>query len=62
MVWGEVMATRPIAPRAVGPTPGWYPAPYPGSPTCNRANLLAAVRTGLIALVLLMFLVAVALL
>lgn len=33
-----------------------YPG-YPGSPTCNRAYLLAGVRAGLIALVLLTVLV-----
>lgn len=60
MAWGDLMATHPVGPGAAGPTPRWYPAPYPGSATCNRAYLLAAVRAGLIALVLLMFLIAIA--
>lgn len=42
------MTTQPIGP---GPTPSSHR--YANSPACNRAHLLAAVRAGLIALVLL---------
>lgn len=40
------MAAHPIGPRSAA---HWYS----GSPTCNRSYLLAAVRAGLIAVVLL---------
>ena len=45
-----------MGPQPIGPgpaTPG-----YSGSPTCNRSYLLAGVRAGLIALVLLVILAA----
>lgn len=47
------MATHPMRRRPVAVTPHWYG----GSSMCNRTYLLAAVRAGLIALVLLTFLV-----
>lgn len=47
------MTTHPIGRRPAAMSPPWYA----GSSTCNRAYLLAAVRAGLIALVLLTFLV-----
>ncbi len=43
------MATHPIGPRPAGSSPHWYP----GSAACNRSYLLAGLRAGLIALVLL---------
>ena len=43
------MATHPIGPPSAGQPPHWY-AP---SSTCNRSYLLAAMRAGVIALVLL---------
>lgn len=52
------MTTRPIRPQPVVPSAQWYG----GSSTCNRAYLLAGVRAGLIALLLLAALVGIALL
>lgn len=46
------MATQPIGPGSAASVPG-----QSGSPTCNRAYLLAGLRAGLIALVLLAILV-----
>ncbi len=43
------MTTQPIGPRSSASSSHWYA----GSPACNRAHLLAAVRAGLIALILL---------
>ncbi|MGH3636241.1 MAG: hypothetical protein ACRDTS_19565 [Mycobacterium sp.] len=43
------MATQPIGPRSGASSSHWHA----GSPACNRSYLLAAVRAGLIALVLL---------
>lgn len=43
------MATHPIGQQSAGQPPHWY-AP---SSICNRSYLLAAVRAGVIALVLL---------
>ncbi|HZU49316.1 MAG TPA: hypothetical protein VFA16_18995 [Mycobacterium sp.] len=42
------MTTQPLGPRSAS-SPQWYP----GSSTCSRSYLLAGVRAGLIALVLL---------
>jgi hypothetical protein len=42
------MATQPLGQPSAGQPPHWY-AP---SSTCNRSYLLAALRAGLIALVL----------
>lgn len=47
------MATHPMRGRPAAVTPHWYA----DSSTCNRTYLLAAVRAGLIALVLLTVLV-----
>lgn len=52
------MATQPIGPRPAG-SPGYL---YAASSACNRTYLLAGVRAGLIALVLLTMLVVVILL
>lgn len=52
------MAIQPIRPKSAVSVSPWYP----GSATCNRAYLLAAVRAGLIALVLMMFLAVIVLL
>jgi hypothetical protein len=46
------MTAHPIGPQSAAPSPDWYR----GSSTCNRSYLLAGVRAGLIALVLLTFL------
>jgi hypothetical protein len=43
------MTTQPIGPQSTGSSSHWY-AP---SATCNRSYLLAGLRAGLIALVLL---------
>lgn len=43
------MTTQPIGPRPAGSSSNWYLS----SPTCNRSYLLAGLRAGLIALVLL---------
>jgi hypothetical protein len=43
------MTTQPFGPRSAASAPQWYP----GSPTCNRSYVVAGVRAGLIALVLL---------
>lgn len=43
------MTTQPIGPQSAPSTSHWYRT----SPTCNRSYLLAGVRAGLIALVLL---------
>ncbi|MDI3313185.1 MAG: hypothetical protein QJR12_02520 [Mycobacterium sp.] len=43
------MATQPIGPRSPVSSPYWYSGPPPD----NRAYLLAGLRAGLIALVLL---------
>lgn len=43
------MATQPIGPGPTGSSSHWYV----GSAACNRSHLLAALRAGLIALVLL---------
>jgi hypothetical protein len=43
------MATQPIGPQSAASSSHWYS----GSSTCNRAYLLAGLRAGLIALVLL---------
>lgn len=62
------MTTHPIGSQSAASRSQWYAGypgspvypgypGYPGSPTCNRAYLLAGVRAGLIALVLLTVLV-----
>jgi hypothetical protein len=43
------MTTQPIRPRSAGSSSRWYA----DSSTCNRSYLLAGLRAGLIALVLL---------
>jgi hypothetical protein len=43
------MTTQPIGPRQAGSSSHWYASP----PACNRSYLLAGLRAGLIALVLL---------
>ncbi|MGH3530438.1 MAG: hypothetical protein ACRDSX_00695 [Mycobacterium sp.] len=43
------MTTQPIGPQTAGSPSQWYA----NSPTCNRSYLLAGLRAGLIALVLL---------
>jgi hypothetical protein len=43
------MTTQPIGPQSARSSPRWYTT----SPTCNRSYLLAGLRAGLIALVLL---------
>ncbi len=43
------MTTQPIGPHSAGSSPQWYA----NSPTCNRSYLVAGLRAGLIALVLL---------
>jgi hypothetical protein len=55
--WGKVgragrdhpMTTQPIRPQSAAPSSQWYAT----SATCNRSYLLAGLRAGLIALVLL---------
>ena len=56
--WGEtvgragrehLMTTQPIGPPSASPSSHWYTT----SATCNRSYLLAGLRAGLIALVLL---------
>jgi hypothetical protein len=57
LTWGTVgregrrhpMTTQPIGPQPAGSSSRWYT----DSPTCNRSYLLAGLRAGLIALVLL---------
>jgi hypothetical protein len=46
---GHLMTTQPIRPQPAGSSSRWYTS----SPTCNRSYLLAALRAGLIAMVLL---------
>lgn len=43
------MTTQPIGPRSPGSSSHWYAS----SPTCNRSYLLAGLRAGLIAMILL---------
>ncbi|MCV7258897.1 hypothetical protein [Mycobacterium shimoidei] len=43
------MTTQPLGPQSAPSSPQWYVT----SPICNRSYLLAGVRAGLIALVLL---------
>ena len=43
------MTTQPIGPQSARTSSHWYAT----SPTCNRSYLLAGLRAGLIALVLL---------
>lgn len=43
------MTTQPIGPQSAGPSSRWYTS----SAMCNRSYLLAGLRAGLIALVLL---------
>ena len=43
------MTTQPIGPQSAGSSSHWYTS----SATCNRSYLLAGLRAGLIALVLL---------
>ncbi|BCO33637.1 hypothetical protein [Mycobacterium heckeshornense] len=43
------MTTQPVGPRSAASSPQWFS----GSPTCNRSYVVAGVRAGLIALVLL---------
>ena len=43
------MTTQPIGPQSAASSSHWYTS----SATCNRSNLLAGMRAGLIALVLL---------
>jgi hypothetical protein len=43
------MTTQPIGSQSAGSSPHWYTS----SSTCNRSYLLAGLRAGLIALVLL---------
>jgi hypothetical protein len=45
----QAMTTQPIGPQSAAPSSQWYA----NSPTCNRSYLLAGLRAGLIALVLL---------
>jgi hypothetical protein len=52
------MATHPIGPRSSASSSHWYAGP----PACNRSYLLAGLRAGLIALVLLAILAAIVLL
>jgi hypothetical protein len=52
------MATQPIGPRSPASSPYWYPGPPPD----DRGYLLAGLRAGLIALVLLAILAAIVLL
>jgi hypothetical protein len=52
-----MMATQPIGPQSGASSSHWYT----GSPAFNRSHLLAAVRAGLIALVLLAVLAAIVL-
>lgn len=51
------MTTQPIGPPPAGAPPHWYP----GAAACNRSYLLAGLRAGLIALVLLAVLAAIVL-
>lgn len=46
---GKLMAAQPIGPSSAGGSAHWYAR----SSTCNRSYLLAAMRAGVIALVLL---------
>jgi hypothetical protein len=52
------MATHPIGSQPAAPSRSWFA----GTSTCNRSYLLAGVRAGLIALVLLTFLAVIVLL
>lgn len=54
---GGLMTTQPIGPPPAGAPPHWYP----GAAACNRSYLLAGLRAGLIALVLLAVLAAIVL-
>ena len=45
---GKLMAAQPIGPSSAGASTHWNVP----SPTCNRSYLLAAMRAGVIALVL----------
>jgi hypothetical protein len=47
------MTTQPIGPQSAGSSSHWYA----NSPTCNRSYLLAGLRAGLIATILLAVLV-----
>jgi hypothetical protein len=49
------MTTQPVGPRSAASSSHWYS----GSPACNRSYLLAGLRAGLIALVLLAILAAI---
>jgi hypothetical protein len=51
---GNLMAAQPIGQHTVGKPTHWY---APSSSTCNRSYVLAAMRAGVIALVLLAILV-----
>ncbi|BBY86013.1 hypothetical protein MTOK_17950 [Mycolicibacterium tokaiense] len=53
----SVMATQPMGSQSAGQPPHWYAS----SPTFNRSYLLAALRAGVIALILLGVLVLVVL-
>jgi hypothetical protein len=46
------MTTQPIGPQSAGSSSRWYTS----SATCNRSYLVAGLRAGLIALVLLVIL------
>jgi hypothetical protein len=46
---GHPMTTQPIGPQSTGSPSHWYA----GSPACNRSYLLAGLRAGVIAMVLL---------
>jgi hypothetical protein len=46
---GHPMTTQPIGPQSPGSSSHWYVS----SPTCNRSYLLAGLRAGLIAMILL---------
>jgi hypothetical protein len=46
---GDPMTTQPIGPQSAGSSSHWYT----NSATCNRSYLLAGLRAGLIALILL---------
>jgi hypothetical protein len=46
------MTTQPIGPQSAGSPSHWYVS----SPTCNRSYLLAGLRAGLIAIILLVIL------
>lgn len=57
LTWGRAkraervypMTTQPIGPRSAAPSSHWFP----NSPDCTRSYLVAGLRAGLIALVLL---------